>query len=76
MSNITGNDVNEAIQAVAKDAMLQKVTSIAITYKTIDDQIKTFSLVGAGNSRYELIGMIDDLKNEAYKHFNTEDDED
>lgn len=69
------NDVNMIIQDVAKDAMLQKITSIAIVYKTTDDQIKTSSIVGAEESRYELIGMIDSLKQEAYRHFNTEDNE-
>ncbi len=74
MSDTTGNDINEAVQSLAKDAMLQKVKSIAITYSTKEGEVKSFSFLDAGENRYALIGMIDELKNEAYKHFGIEDE--
>lgn len=70
--------INEAVQKVAKDSMLQKIDSIAITYKTTDGNIHSFSFLEVGESKYALVGMVEDLKREAFKHLdgNTEDDED
>ena len=62
------NSINEAVQKVSHDAILQKIDTIAITYKTKDGNIHSYSFLDAGESKYALVGMIDDLKREAYKH--------
>jgi len=76
MQNMTGNEINEAVQKTAKDAMLQKIRSIGIVYNTADGNVHSFTHIMDGENLFALIGMIDDLKNEAYKHFETRDDED
>lgn len=75
MGNTNGNDINEAVQALSQDAILQKIKSIAITYSTKNGEVKTFSFLDAGENKYALIGMIEELKKEAFGHFETEDDD-
>ena len=76
MDHITGNDINEAVQKTAKDAMLQKIKSIGIVYNTTDGQVHSFTHLMDGENIFALIGMIDDLKREAYKHLETDEEDD
>jgi len=56
------NIINEAIQKLAKDSMLQKVSSVAITYSTTDGEVKTFHHTPIGENVYVMLGMVEELK--------------
>ena len=70
------NAIQEALSTVSHDALLQRVDAIAITYSTTDGIVHNFSYTDIDKSIYHLVGMIDDLKNDAYSLFDANVDKD